>query len=137
MKHYLLRAFLVIFLFGTSVTAHAGFRVKKNTVLIESAFAANDITNAAIVKQKQSEEKQEGENQNQRQKRKPSESGWEGIAALVCAVAGIGILGIIFGALGMGKGHKHRGMAIAGFVIGLVQVFFIALIITILAISYA
>lgn len=137
MKLNFLRIVIFIFLIGTSAAAHAGFRIKKNTVVIESATAATDGANIAITTQKHSESKQEGENQNQRQKRKPSESGWEGIAALVCAVAGIGVLGIIFGAIGMGKGHKHRGMAIAGFVIGLVQVFFIALIITILAMSYA
>lgn len=137
MKLNFLRIIIFIFLIGTTATAHAGFVIKKNTTIIESVIAASEITKPIIAIQKPSAAKQEGDNQHQRQKRKPSESGWEGITALVCALAGIGILGVIFGAIGMGKGHKHRGMAIAGFVIGLVQVFFTALIITILIMSYA
>lgn len=70
-------------------------------------------------------------------RRAASHSGWEGIAALVCSVVGFPVLGIVFGAMGMGKGHKHRGLAIAGFVAGVVQVaaalffllFFLALVI--------
>lgn len=55
-------------------------------------------------------------------RRAASQSGWEGIAALVCSLVGFPVLGIVFGAMGMGKGHKHRGLAIAGFVTSIVQI---------------
>jgi hypothetical protein len=55
-------------------------------------------------------------------------SGWEGIVALCCGVLApftliSAIPAIIFGALGMGRGKQHQGMAIAGLVLGIVVIF--------------
>jgi hypothetical protein len=49
-----------------------------------------------------------------------------GIAALSCSLAGflfplLGILGIVFGAIGMSKNRKLRGLAIAGFSLGILE----------------
>ena len=49
-----------------------------------------------------------------------------GIAALSCALVGMrvpffGILAIVFGAIGMGKNRSLRGLAIAGFVLGILE----------------
>ena len=56
-----------------------------------------------------------------------------GIAALSCALVGarvpfFGVLAIIFGAIGMSKNRSLRGLAIAGFVLGILE-----LIISVLA----
>jgi len=59
-------------------------------------------------------------------------SGWEGIVSLVCGILSLciaffgatalllAICAIVFGALGMGRRKRHRGLATAGFVIGVV-----------------
>lgn len=57
-----------------------------------------------------------------------TKSGWQGITSLCTGVVGILfppalVLAVIFGALGIEKCRKHRGLAIAGLVIGLVGVF--------------
>lgn len=62
------------------------------------------------------------DNQHKGQPKAPSKSGWEGITSLVCSLCGFPILGIVFGALGMGKGHKHRNLAIAGFILGIAEI---------------
>ena len=56
-----------------------------------------------------------------------------GIAALSCSLVGLayplfGVLGIVFGAIGMSKNRSLRGLAIAGFVLGILE-----LIISVLA----
>lgn len=64
-------------------------------------------------------------------------SGWEGITALCTGIVGIFfppllIAAVVFGALGIGNGKKHRGMAIAGLILGLVGVFFWAFMLAVL-----
>ena len=60
--------------------------------------------------------------------------GW-GIAALCCGILGIafpplGILAIIFGAIGMK--NSGRGMAIAGFILGIIEVIWLLVLILLL-----
>ena len=54
-------------------------------------------------------------------------SGWEGIVALVCGIVGVftfwpAFPAIVFGALGLGKGKKHHGLAMAGLILGVVSI---------------
>jgi hypothetical protein len=64
---------------------------------------------------------------------KSDSSAW-GIASLICGILGFtvfplfGIPAIVFGALGFKK--KGRGLAIAGFVLGIIELIVIALIIS-------
>ncbi len=63
---------------------------------------------------------------------RPSSSGWEGIVALCCGILGLvtgylAIPAIIFGAIGMGRHKRHRGMAIAGFVLGVLEILILIL----------
>lgn len=54
-------------------------------------------------------------------------SGWEGIVALVCGILGVfsfwpAFPAIVFGALGLGRGKKHHGLAMAGLILGVVAI---------------
>ena len=56
-----------------------------------------------------------------------SDSGWQGIVSLSCAVLGLlvaglplGICAVVFGAMGLNK--KLKGLAIAGMVVGILEV---------------
>ena len=56
-----------------------------------------------------------------------------GIAALSCSLVGLayplfGVLGIVFGAIGMSKNRKLRGLAIAGFALGILDLISILLV---------
>ncbi len=141
MKKLIVASLCALFMFCLSPVANAGFVVKKQSLRVSGAnlhapgkLVADDHH---PVKSKFGRLLTGGEEHHHHHGRKPSESGWEGITAFVCAMAGIGPLGIIFGAMGMGRGHKNRGLAIAGFVIGLSQVLLFAIIITLVAMAYA
>lgn len=47
-----------------------------------------------------------------------------GITALCCGVLGFGILAVIFGAIGMHRNERLKGMAIAGLVLGILWTLF-------------
>ena len=53
-------------------------------------------------------------------------SEWVGIAALGCGLLGLllpglNLLAILFGVLGMGRGCKVQGLAVTGFILGVVE----------------
>ena len=61
-------------------------------------------------------------------------SGWAGITSFVCALVGAGFCAVIFGAIGLGRKRRQKGLAIAGIVIGTIEtIIYIALIVTLLA----
>ncbi|MFA6755756.1 MAG: zinc-ribbon domain-containing protein [Bacilli bacterium] len=79
----------------------------------ESSHNMSDVINGEVVK-------------NPNDVKKSNKSGsYDGIsiAAFVCALCGIGILGIIFGAIGINNtkdnAKKGQGFAIAGLIIGI------------------
>lgn len=119
--------------------SHAGFRIKKaathSAVVVSSSSAEVAIhhNSPSRVLSYLKEKYAPGDNGG---KRKPSESGWEGILGFVFGVLGpTGIMAMIFGGIGMGKGHKHRELGIAGFVLGCVRVGVLIAILTVVAIS--
>lgn len=64
-------------------------------------------------------------------------SGWAGIAALCCGIAGLllvypAIPAIIFGAIGLGRNRRFKGMAIAGLILGVLTILFWVLAISLL-----
>lgn len=127
MKHRILSALIVILSFTCFTPVHAGFIMKRNAPAADSSTAAAVKETMHLIESKglvntlrdyRSEHKS-------LLTRPGSSSGWEGIVALVCGVLGLflgfpAILAIIFGAMGMGRNKKHRGMAVAGFVLGII-----------------
>lgn len=140
---------IVLFVAGTN-SAFAGFVVKKHAIISDSTSVAatfgNEVTvgtneHISVFKTLKHLAKHPKEMLPARPK---SSSGWEGIVAFVCGILGIltgfmAIPAIIFGAIGMGKGRPNRGLAIAGFVMGVVVValFILALLLVIALFSWA
>lgn len=127
MKNRILSLVILILSCMCFTPAQAGFIMKRHTPVADSA------TNTAIKETIQQIESKGLVNtlREYRQDHKSllnrpgNDSGWEGIVALVCGILGFffgfpAILAIIFGAIGMGRNKRHRGMAVAGFVLGIV-----------------
>ncbi len=127
---------LILALLCATPAVHAGFLVKKTaTAVIDNCPGQSNLVHT--VSAPQSTSYSQGDvHDRPRHKRKPSASGWEGIVALVCGLTFNPLLAIIFGAIGMGPGHKHKDLATAGFIIGLVEVFLVLAITVLLVISW-
>jgi hypothetical protein len=137
---------IVLFVAGTN-SAFAGFVVKKHAISFDSttapAFSSQtSVGNNEHISVFKTLKHLAKHPKEMRPARPKSSSGWEGIVAFVCGILGLltgfmAIPAIIFGAIGMGKGRPHRGLAIAGFVMGVVVVaLFMLLIIAILALGF-
>jgi hypothetical protein len=129
MKKSFIILLVLVLLTSTIQVAHAGFvRHKPSVSFVEGSGSASSITANAAPDANQHED-----DGNRKVKRKRTDdSGWAGITAFVCGLAGLGILAIIFGAIGMGEGRKHRGLARAGFILGIVNVAIFLLIFSLL-----
>ena len=62
---------------------------------------------------------------------------WVGIAAIACGIIGLfvpgpNLLAILFGVLGMGRGCKVEGLAITGFIMGMLELILFLLAQTVL-----
>jgi len=127
MKNQILSLLIVILSCACFTPAHAGFIMKRHTPVADSA------TNMAVKESIQQIESKglvntlrEFKTEHKNLLHRPgSSSGWEGIVALVCGILGFffgfpAILAIIFGAIGMGRNKRHHGMAVAGFVLGII-----------------
>jgi hypothetical protein len=122
-------------LISTTNSSYAGFVVKKSMLTVDSsATIASSATSSFRPNADQSllyrtiSRYSSPEIAN---KLSPRTSGWEGIVAFVCGVIGfvgwpvtilMSILAIIFGAIGMGRRKRNRGLAIAGLVLGIIGV---------------
>ncbi len=122
MKHKLLYI-LFIALFGFSVNTQAGFFVKRHAVateVVQTASKTRDITsvsaNVASVNSK-------SENISTPPFRNWQYRGWVGEIALALGIMGLflplfSIAAILFGFIGMNRHNRNRGLAVAGFVLG-------------------
>lgn len=122
-------------LISTSNISHAGFVVKKSLLTVDStATTLSTTTNGFHTNTDQSllyRTISRYTTPKLAQNLSPRTSGWEGIVAFVCGVIGfvgwpvtilMSILAIIFGAIGMGRRKRNRGLAIAGLVLGIIGV---------------
>jgi hypothetical protein len=132
-------ALLTVLIFATP--AHAGFVTKKATSvtsIISPAPAHNnagssrqEIRNARLQKLSAILNHEDHDHEHEHHRH---DSGWEGTAAMWCGIGGIFFLpaflcAVVFGVMGMGKGRRHRGRAIAGLVIGIVAINLLLLLI--------
>ena len=112
----------------------AAFPVKSNQVVTQQVSDENEIKETAVPKENQLATPAKIKN-NQTEDKKGNGFG---IAALSCALVGLrvpffGILAVIFGAIGMNKNRSLRGLAIAGFSLGVLEtvISFLALLLII------
>jgi hypothetical protein len=130
MKNSLLYLIIIALLFFTVTPASAGFWVKKTAPLTHTEVATTTTT-----------ESQTGVAKAARKYHTPSklfpkryiyrdrsyrQGEWIGIVAFSCGVLGLFIPGlnfaaILFGLLGIGKGSKLKGLAVAGFILGVIE----------------
>jgi hypothetical protein len=128
------RLLFLLFLFVSfHYAAHAAFTVKKSNGL-PAVVAGTTSTPLGVVSDKNDHQHFPNtiarlfEGDRKKPGKKHDDSGWEGIVAICCAFTFFP-LAVIFGALGMKRGKKNRGLAIAGFVIGVVYTVIYALLI--------
>ncbi len=112
----------------------AAFPVKVNQVVAQQVSDENEIKETAVPKENQLATPAKIKN-NQTEDKKGNGFG---IASLSCALVGLrvpffGILAVIFGAIGMNKNRSLRGLAIAGFSLGVLEtvISFLALLLII------
>ena len=55
--------------------------------------------------------------------------GWPGVAAVVCGAVGFFPGAIVFGIIGLGKRYKNHGFAIAGIILGVIDIVLLVLIV--------
>jgi hypothetical protein len=128
MKNKLFTLVSVLCLLCISPALHAGFVIKKSSVV--TSAATHIYTNASTVTHN---EKSSGFIAKVNKAfsflhpyRTARASEWVGIAALGCGiigllVPGLNLLAILFGVLGMGRGCKVQGLAVTGFILGVAE----------------
>ena len=139
MKYSLYSLLIIIFLFSIPGTAHAGFVIKNHSAVTAMPASKASLTNAATPSAINNGEHhsrlyntiQQLTHLRMAYHRRPSE--WVGIVALLSGVLGlfvpgINFLAILFGVLGMGRKCNAKGLAVAGFILGMLEllVFLIA-----------
>jgi len=102
--------------------SYAAFPVKSNPVAEQKTINENVLKDTELMNEKQVIAPViRNKNNSDTQK-----GNGFGIAALSCALVGarvpfFGILAIVFGAIGMSKNRTLRGLAITGFILGIVE----------------
>ncbi|MES2704380.1 MAG: hypothetical protein V4649_17195 [Bacteroidota bacterium] len=134
MKNKVLCLFALICLFLFTVPAHAAFTIKKNVGSPATTVAANATTGSHEVRQVTVFQQVKAISQLATAKRGILPSffgfkvlGWLAIISVICGVAGFlhpgfAILATMLGLIGMGRNNRKKGLAIAGFIMGLVVI---------------
>ena len=128
MKNKLL-VVLVLLLLYISPAAHAGFVVKKVSFSSGAVAVKSSVNNVKIEAREKSHSFFEHINNRLsflHPYRLHKENEWFGLAAIGCGIVGllvpgVNFLAILFGVLGMGRGCKVQGLAVAGFVMGVLE----------------
>ncbi len=132
MKYSLYLLLIITFLFCTAGNVQAGFVIKNHTAV--PAIANGTTSNAAATILSKEDHHSRLLNTIRKfshpfapYRRQPSE--WIGIIALLSGVLGLlvpglNFLAILFGVLGMGRRCNTRGLAAAGFILGILELVF-------------
>lgn len=128
MKNKLL-VVLVLLLLYISPSAQAGFVVKKVSFSSGAVAVKSSVNNVKIEAREKSHSFFEHINNRLsflHPYRLHKENEWFGLAAIGCGIVGllvpgVNFLAILFGVLGMGRGCKVQGLAVAGFVMGVLE----------------
>jgi hypothetical protein len=129
MKNKIVLLFIgALWILSTQVS-YAAFPVKSNPVAEQKTTNENVIKDAEFLKENQVVAPALPQNNYVDTKK----GNGFGIAALSCSLVGLvyplfGVLGIVFGAIGMSKNRKLRGLAIAGFALGILDLISILLV---------
>ena len=138
MKYRLYLLLIVSFLFCSVGDVHAGFVIKKHITSSTVMAATQNNSNNSLTLTNNSEQHSHLYNAIhkltyplQGYRRRPSE--WVGIVALLSGVLGLFVpglnfLAILFGVLGMGRNCNTRGLAVAGFVLGILELLFFLIV---------
>ena len=128
MKNKLFALVSVLCLLCVSPELHAGFVVKRSSVIHEAATRTFTNASATVHKEKTSGfiAKVNKALSFLHPYRTARASEWVGIAAMGCGiigllVPGVNLLAILFGVLGMGRGFKVQGLAVTGFILGVAE----------------
>lgn len=134
MKYRLYLLFIITILFCSASNVQAGFIVKKSAVTEHSATKGIVHNNAISTLANQEENHTSVFNTIKNlspvmryYRHRPSE--WVGIVALLMGVLGtfipgVNFLAILFGALGMGRKCQTGGLALAGLLLGILELIF-------------
>ncbi len=131
--------FFLLLVGCSNAETYAGHIIRKTSMVKESTIGAaplsvESITSPSEILKSKFTPAQDGRNRREAK----DTSGWEGIVSLVCGVLGIFTFGlgsipaIIFGALGLGRGKKNQGLALAGLILGIVTIFIYAMIVVLI-----
>ncbi len=127
MKQRLYLLLLLLILTGSCQDAFAGFAVRKSSIHSVNQGAVSGITSVAgsrLTEAKQSMLQKLARPYMPYNRYRQNQ--WYGIASMVAAtlglfIPGVYLLAILFGVLGMGRKCRAQGLAVAGFVIGMLE----------------
>ncbi len=128
MKNRIICLLALCVVFFTPAQVHAAFVVKRETTHTITKPTATSTHNNTVAKSTHT-----AEVRDMLQLVSPPSfegmmgRGWIGIAALACGILGFvlpifAIGAIIFGFMGLGRRNRNRGLAIAGFVLGIAAI---------------
>ena len=130
MKYRLYLLIFIAFIFCSSNSAQAGFVVKKQAAM-ETSTTAKTLTNGSATLSDNKEHRSHLFSTVRNlahplfgYKRRPSE--WVGIVAMISGLVGlfapgVNFIAILFGILGMSRNCKTKGLALAGFILGMLE----------------
>ena len=132
MKYSLYLLLIITFLFCTAGNVHAGFVIKNHTAVSAIANSTTSAAAATILNNEDHHSRlfntiKKFSHPFAPYRRQPSE--WVGIVAMLFGVLGllvpgVNFLAILLGALGMGRKCKTKGLAVAGFTLGMLELLF-------------
>lgn len=128
MKRIVRYLFILVVLFSTVTPASAGFWVKAASHASATTAASATSVSSVLQHSKAAEIIRPAANvfSPKYYQRSYRQSEWVSIAAFVCGmvgllVPGVNFLAMLFGVLAMGRGGNVKGLAIAGFILGLLE----------------